>query len=448
MAIGTPRIDRREFGRGVLAVGGTLATAGRNALAAPPAARMVFAHYMVCCPMAGLHAGVSDLRDEIRQAQSRGIDGFVLNCGNWTKEPKYPTITTRIFDAAVSLGTDFKLFFSADNLPLDDTVVMISEFYNHPNMFRYEGRPVLSTFGGNDETGKTLLVALTAAGKPVTFVPFFYPKGRDKRFSDANVAQLIAENSYVDGYFWFGAGGRGDEIARLSLRIGQAWQQAGKLYMAPVTPYYRGLGPDNYRGYESRGFEGMALQWEAAIAAGAQWVEIVTWNDWGESTYVGSFGLPNDTEIWANHWGPLLSHEGYLAASEYYIRWFKTGVRRIDGDNLYWFYRLAPRSQPGRPLPGNDTLGFPAGVADFEDRIFASAFLTQPAQVRIESGDQRYEFSVPQGVHHLSAEFTKGPQRFLVERDGRTVLVGDGAFSVADDNWANFNYLSGQAQPT
>jgi hypothetical protein len=121
-------------------------------------------------------------------------------------------------------------------------------------------------------------------------------------------------------------------------------------------------------------------------------------------------------------------------------------VRHIDQDDLYWFYRPAPRSRPGRPVPGDETPGFPAGVADFEDRVFVTAFLTEPAQIRIQSGDRHYEFSVAQGVHHLSADFGLGAQRFTVERNGRTILAGDGVFPVGDDNWSNFNYLSGKAQ--
>ena len=43
--------------------------------------RQVFAHYMVCIPRAGGGATVADYMAEMRDAQARGIDGFVLNCG-------------------------------------------------------------------------------------------------------------------------------------------------------------------------------------------------------------------------------------------------------------------------------------------------------------------------------------------------------------------------------
>jgi len=446
-------VDRREFGLGVLAAGSAFATARiKSAFAAtsqPKEPRRVFAHYMVCCPVGGEHAPVDDYTKEIRQAQSRGVDGFALNCGSWTEQPRYRAIATRIFKAAAALGMGFKLFFSADGLSPDQVVAMVSEFYEHPNMLRFARKPVLSTFAGDKAWAEAFLTPLATAGKPVFFVPFFFPRDlfghNTERFTDRNLAQLIADNGFVDGYFYFGAGGSGDDIADRSIKVGQAWRRAGKLYMAPLCPYYRGLGPRNYRVFETRGFEGMAREWEAAIAADAQWVEIVTWNDWGESTYVSDFGSPTSTDVWNGHWGQLPSHAAYLAASAYYIRWFKTGIQRIDRDDLYWFYRLSPREKPGFDNPENKTEGFPSGVENLEDRLFLTVFLVAPAQIDVESGDRRYRFPLSAGVHHLSADFALGPQKFRVEREGRTILAGQGAFPVSDDNWANFNYLSGQA---
>lgn len=440
-------IDRRRFGRYLLGSAGALAAGGRSVRALAQAAepRRVFAHYMVCCPMAGHDGTVEEFRTEIRQAQAHGIDGFALNCGSWTKEPYYRAIAERLFEAAASIGTNFKLFFSADGLSEADTVAMISEFYDHPNMYRYEGKPLLSTFAGDRGWARGVLGGLEAGRKPVAFVPFFY--AAHGRFADPAIADLVEQNPEVDGFFYFGAAGFGEDIADTSRRLAEAWRRAGKPYMAPVTPYYRGLGPRNYRLFETRGFEGMAMEWEAAIAEQAQWVEIVTWNDWGESTYVASFGPPSATTLWDGHWGRLLSHEAYLAASAYYIRWFKTGEQRIDRDELFWFYRLAPKSVPGLTELTKGVLGYPDNSDSLLDRVFATIFLTSPALLRIDSGDHRYESPLGGGVHHVSVDFWLGPQRFSLIRDGRTVLTGEGAFPIGEENSTNFNYLSGQASP-
>lgn len=441
-------VGRRRFGAGVLAAGAALA-AGRAgvtlaATAAVKEKRRVFAHYMVCCPMSGRDSAVDKYVDEIRLAQSRGVDGFALNCGSWTQDPKYRAVAANIFAAAQFLASDFKLFFSPDGLDREETIAMVSEFYDHPNAYRFGGKPFLSAWAGDAEWAQSFLVPLANAGKVFTFVPFFYPEGPRKLFSGPNIARLVADNRFLDGFFYFGGGKPIESDPARSARIGRAWHDAGKTYMAPAMPYYRGL-TKNYRLMEFHGFETMAHYWEAAIDTGAEWVEIVTWNDWGESTYVADFGSPSSTALWNGHWGPLLSHDAYLAASAYYMRWFKTGVRRIDRDQLFWFYRLSPRSSPGFKDPNHKVRYLPDGVETLEDRVFVSVFLAAPARVRIQSGARTYQFDIAEGAHHLSAAFALGAQKFSVERDGRSVLAGEGAFPVSEDNWGNYNYLSGQA---
>src|SRR5580698_9151127 len=138
---GRRAIGRRRFSRYMLAAGSVLAEARAGMrIASPTEPRYVFAHYMVCCPIAGHDGAVAAFADEIRQAQAHGVNGFVLNCGSWQEEPYYRAITARIFEAAALLGTHFKLFFSADGLPEADTIAMVSAFYDHPNIFRYGGK--------------------------------------------------------------------------------------------------------------------------------------------------------------------------------------------------------------------------------------------------------------------------------------------------------------------
>jgi len=116
-----------------------------------PVPKKVFAHYMVCLPAAGHEATVEDYKGEILEAQKYGIDGFALNCAAWSKEPHYKTRTAKIFQAAQELKNGFLLFMSADfacQLPFDDFKDMVETYRNHPNLFRLEGRPLVSTFLG------------------------------------------------------------------------------------------------------------------------------------------------------------------------------------------------------------------------------------------------------------------------------------------------------------
>jgi hypothetical protein len=412
-------------------------------------ARMVFAHYMVCIPTYGGSSTIEDYKREIRDAQQRGIDGFAMNCGNWTKrEQYYKTRSTMLFDAAKELGTDFKLFFSADGVSPEEAADMVITFYDHPNQFRMDGKPVLSTFAGSSDWGNRIVGLIRAVGKSVVFVPYYYPKKVTETPLQEHAEQLVTDNPTLDGFFYFGAAGTGAQIAASNHVLARTWLGAGKVFMASVTPHYRGLG-GNYRTYETQGFQAMAQEWEGAIKDGVSWIEIVTWNDWGEASYVAPFGPPERTDHWKGHWGPMLSHVAYLDASRHYIDWYKSGVQpRIIEDRLYYFYRVHPKTVSGIVKPGEKTvkMGIPGGADRLMDHVCVTLFLTAPARLTISSGGTLKESDLLAGVQHVSVPFAPGRQRFVLTREGKTLIDKTGEHEIsATEAWGNFNYFAGQA---
>ena len=391
--------------------------------------RYVFAHYMVCIPTYGGNSKVEDYKREIRTAQSAGIDGFALNCGGWSlRESHYKKRTQLIYRAAEELNSGFKLFISADyatKLTLDETRDMVESFRYHPNQFCYQGKPVLSTFGGGRKQADFMRREFTGE-RSVCYVPFFYPSPAAEMPKQAQVDQVFNDyNEALDGFFHFGAAGTPEQITASNRLLAEKWLSAGKLFMAGITPYYRGQG-GNYRVYGSRGFEGMARQWEGAIRDGATWVEIVTWNDWGEASYIAPFGDAGETDLWNGHWGQMLSHAAFMKASRYYIDWYKSGKQpQIREDALYYFYRLHPKSLDGiRKKPGSKDAALPTRPrrADMlSDEVFVTLFLTAPAQLTIYSGSSQKSFDVKAGVCHLSMPFQPGSQRFVLKRGSDAV---------------------------
>ncbi|HEY3324599.1 MAG TPA: endo-1,3-alpha-glucanase family glycosylhydrolase [Planctomycetota bacterium] len=411
--------------------------------------KMVFAHYMVCIPTYGGASKLEDYQREIKDAQQRGIDGFAMNCGNWKKrEQHYFQRSTMIYEAAKALNSNFKLFFSADGVAPEEAADMVLEFYDHPNQLRYKGKPVLSTFGGKTEWGKKIIELVRAAGKDLVFVPYYYPKRVTELPQQEHVDQVFNDNPEMDGFFFFGAAGTAPQIAASNSLLAKKWLGAGKIYMASITPHYRGFG-GNFRVYENRGFEGMAQEWEGAIKDGATWVEIVTWNDWGESSYVAPFGPPEQTKFWDGHWGPLLSHVAYLDASRYYIDWYKTGTQpKIAQDSLYYFYRVHPKTVEGIVKPDEKTkkMGRPGGADKLVDNVFVTLFLSAPAQLTIRSGETEKTFEVKAGVEHVSMPFAAGKHRFVLTRDGKAIIDKTGEQEISGtDGWGDFNYFGGQA---
>jgi hypothetical protein len=419
----------------------------------------VFAHYMVCIPRAGSRATVADYMAEMREAQARGIDGFTLNCGDWSRrEPYYKARTTLLYEAAKQLDTGFQLMISADyaglargaGLTLEETKDMIVSFRDHPNQFKWDGKPVLSTYAGqgaDNKHGQEVIDFLNRefpdgkGGRTVVYVPYYGREG----FTQADVDRVFDTFPGLDGFFTFGAAGYGPQLAKVSALLADKWVGAGKIYMASVTPFYRGFG-GNYRVFETRGFEGMAEEWEAAISHRATWVEIVTWNDWAEATYVCPFGAPQQTELWNGQFGKELSHTGFLDAMRYYVAWYHRGAPPpIERDALFYAYRLHPKSVQGRVGPREEALGRPDRANALVDSVFVMCLLKSPAKLTIHSGDASQTFDVAAGEHRLEMPFALGKQRFVVERNGQTVLDKTGEHEITSDSWSNFNVFAGSA---
>lgn len=435
---------------------------GCRVLAAPAAPRTpavpkrVFAHYMVCCPMAGGGATVADFKNEIREAQRRGLDGFALNCGGWDKGggAAYKPRCVQMYEAARQLGTGFQLFISVDYCcgnGTDETRDALETFRSHPNQFKVGGRPVLSTFGGESrdpKSGQEKTDLVHSLGG--FFVPYFFPKTYQEHPDPADVSQLLHDYSDLDGYFYFGAAGDGASISQSNQRLAQAWRAAGKVFMADVSPYYRSFGRLN----ETRGFTSMAQEWEGAIRGDAEWVEITTWNDWAEKTYVAPFGPPSETKIWGGSdpgSGTInYAHVAYLDASRYYIDWFKTGRRpKITQDRLFYFYRTEPKAATGKQFAASETqrgIKTISGADRLEDSVFVTCFLVKPARLTIHSGPTTRTFVVPAGVHHVNMPFSLGTQRFTLTRDGQVVKEKSGEHEIADrQGETRYNYFAGEA---
>ncbi len=78
-----------------------------------------------------------------------------------------------LFEAAKRFGPEFKLFFAADkagarfgfDLSADEAADMVVTYRDHPNYFRYQGRPVLNTFMGDPEWFRSIRAKILAADR-------------------------------------------------------------------------------------------------------------------------------------------------------------------------------------------------------------------------------------------------------------------------------------------
>ena len=432
--------------------------------------RMVFAHYMVTNQDyqgdtdPTQEAKIAAYQQEIRQAQVEGIDGFALNVGGWLKQPYYIRYSAQIFEAAVRLNSGFKLMFSADMCcgnGMNDIEDMVRRFANDPRYsqvyFKNENKVVLTTFSG-DKLGapfwEQLKSDLATGAHPSTsteptamaevggvprnapiqifLVPAFFWGGEIPALSSIE-RDFTQWKSMIDGFFYWGiagvpgSGGRSDQLPS-SDRYASVLHASGKIYMAPVCLQFWGVNDHRY--FEYGGAAGMRKMWMDAInVSHPEWVEIVTWNDFVEGSYVSPIDDPNKhrfanalnvTGVPSGAPGYFHTHSGATALLSYFIQWYKTGVQpAINTDSLYWFYRTqSMRSNADEPaLPRSATHGRVADV------IYVTANLLAPAILEVTSGSALSKISLPAGSTDVYAPFITGTTpSFELVRNGTVVI--------------------------
>jgi glucan endo-1,3-alpha-glucosidase len=423
----------------------------------------VFAHYMVC--YADYGANVAGYERDIQEAQAAGIDGFVLDVGTWN-DPSLMYYNQRvelIYQAAERLGNGFKLSFFVEFWNPTNITNLVVTFANRTNTFWYQGKIVLSAWGMNNvptegwvgvDWTNTVLNPLQSAGYPVFFIPHFWPPYARElpSYSDAEFL-LTQDGSFVQGLFLFLADGLPYQFAQCVSNYTSALHSAGKTFMASYTPNYWGNAqPTAGRRYcESDGGEGTMIEWQSIIANQPDWVNLVTWNDFNESTYVSPILNP---EQYLYGEGFLATphrycHAGYLELSKYYISWYKTGRQPpINQDALFYFYRSHPQH-----AVASDTNDIPVTwwFGDVQDVIYNTVFLTAPAQLVVSSGGNLSTNTLAAGIQSLRTPFAPGPQSFTLLRNGTNLLYVQGPTILPQitnyDFFPASGYAYGQVPP-
>lgn len=454
------------------------------------AQKMVFAHYMVTNQDyqgdtdPTQEAKISAYEKEIQQAQAAGIDGFALNVGGWLNQTYYIKYSAQMFEAAARLNNGFKLMFSADMCcgnSTNDVEDMMRRFANDARYsqvyFKYQNKPVLTTFSGdslgtstwqqirNDlaygsnpstTTEPTVLSEVSGApsnaGLNIFLVPAFFWGGEIPTLG--SVQQGFSQWSpYIDGSFYWGiagvpgSGGSVDQIPS-SNDYAQVVHGGGKLYMAPISLQFWGANANRY--YEYSGAAGMRAMWMNAInTSHPDWVEIITWNDFIEGSYVSPIDDPNkypnanylnSTGVPSSTLGYFHSHRAATDLLPYFIQWYKTGTQpAITKDAIYWFYRTQSSSfDAGTPSVANK-------YGPVADVIYVTANLTAPATLQVTSGSAVKQISLPAGSTDVSAPFTTGnTPSFVLTRNGSPVLSGSGTDAIqAAPQYNDFYYSTG-----
>jgi glucan endo-1,3-alpha-glucosidase len=406
----------------------------------------VWAHHMVgnTYPY-----GQSDWSTDCNLAGSYGIDGFALNMGSDWWQPD------RIDDAYNAAQPGFKMFLSLDMTSLscnsqadgNNLVNLVKRWANHPNQAMHNGKVLVSTFAGSDCTFGTgsshgwqssFVDVLKNNGVNIFFVPSI--------FSDIST---FSSNTWMDGELNWNSGWPMSDVDISTTSDSQYMAALGsKEYMPAISPFfYTHFSPQTWnKNWLYRGDDWLYCErWEQVIAlrGSVKMTEILTWNDYGESSYIGPIAgaLPAGSEVWVDGF----DHTGLNVLTKYYATAFKTGsYPAITEDTIIMWSRPHPHDATA----SNDGTGRPTGWDWTDDFLYAVVLATQSSTVTLTAGSNSQTWSVQAGLTKLKLPSASGSMSGTISRGGSTVATfsaGSNFDYTHSPSTYNYNYMVGSS---
>ncbi|KAJ7190770.1 glycoside hydrolase family 71 protein [Mycena pura] len=415
------------------------AVAAANTLLAR--ASIVVAHFMA---QNAFSYSQSDWANDINTAKATGIDGFALNIALTDYE------VDRVADAfVVAESSDFKLFFSFDmsfSWQASDVVSLVAAHASSPAMLTYNGGVLVSTFSGEGNGNaffEGVKTSLANEGINVTLAPAFIS------YRDPSLAsKLLSDFPSIDGFFnWWSWPNDVDTTLTTDTDIAyrDAAHSRGGPYIMSVSPWqFKDIDPNN--AWVELGDTLWNYRWLQAIQdVKPDIVEIVTWNDYAESHYIGDINPNVDLGTAAPNYVNGFPHAAWRIVAQYYIAWYKTGVAPVvTDDTVVFWYRAHPKAVSCSGGWAPRMASFPA------DAVFALALLASPATITLDIGSMHAQWDAAPGASLGSVPFPVEDAQIpfiQIIRGGQTVKSMFGSVFVTEScSWYNFNPFVGVVQ--
>jgi hypothetical protein len=377
-----------------------------------------------------------NLETEIRTAIARGISGFTFDIMSTSEVTSSTSPLNLMLAAAAAVDSRFKIIAMPDLTVLGSNSAAVIEIVEaiakSPAAYHLsDGRLVISAFDASlDSAGwwTSVLAQLTAKGIKTAFVPTF--------LNWTLSADLFAPLSY--GFAdWGGATSAvSNEMEGDSSII---HKEFGKIFMAPADPQQ--FRPKDFEYWEAGNSGAFRAAWTASISGDADWVQLVTWNDFSESSQIEP---ATDTTL------QRTIGTGFYNLTGYYASWFVTGHEpQITHDVLYWFYRREPTTGKGTSQGQADHIY--SGTA--ENSIELVAFLTAPGTLKVSFGGHSYTKNAPAGMVSFIVPTGAGTPNFTLSRNGSEVFSFNGGIEIygptgLPSGTQDLTYWSGSASKT
>ncbi|KIK69013.1 glycoside hydrolase family 71 protein [Collybiopsis luxurians FD-317 M1] len=383
--------------------------------------------------------------EDIELAHSNNIDGFALNVG---KEPWQVDRVADCFAAASRTAVPFRFFLSFDmsSVPSrteEDIELLckyLEKFGKSERMFRHSQGIFFSTFAGEQSFfGHLTLDHAWGFVKdrlsrriqaPIHFVPSL--------FIDP---ALFPKMKSLDGAFnWNGgwpihlnSNSSRQEIERPVLDSDNDYIRnlQGRTVMSAVSCcFFSHYGADSWNKnyiYQSDNWL-FVRRWEQLVEMRDQVdiVQIISWNDYGESHYIGPIkGAQPNSQAWVDGF----PHNAWLTMASHFIRAFKDGrYPPIEKDQIFAWARphckYAIASSDSVPRPENWDLT--------DDKLWVVAFAKLPATVCLHGKRDVKKMNVSAGYTKIA--------RCLEPGDGIKIQMMRNGVVVADCSPEGFTF--------
>ncbi|KAK1829449.1 alpha-1,3-glucanase [Podospora conica] len=419
------------------------------------AAREVFAHYIL-----GNAAALTqpDWESDIALAAASSIDGFALNVAHG--DPHNAASLANAFAAASAVApTTFRLYFSFDYealgpWPPSAVIDLLRTYSSHPSYFKANGtRPLVSTFEGPAHASDWPAIK---AATNCFFIPDWTSLGPQAALSAAGGPGVVDGLASWDAWPRADAPpGNGSGIVA-DAGFTAALAGTGGAYMMPVSPWFYTNLPGYRKNWLWRSDGLWEARWAEVVRMQPDFVQILTWNDYGESHYIGpvrekALGL-FDAAGAAVNYVKGVDHEGWRAMLGFWIARYKgaAAAAAVGEERLVVSYRRYPCSAcaDGQTTGGNRNFGETVVPPQqlMKDAVFYSVSLNGVEDVTttivIGSSPQAGTLTLVEGsggggagLYTGSVPFggKTGPVSVTVSRGGKVVAVVQGGPAITTD---------------
>jgi len=306
----------------------------------------------------------------------------------------------------------------------------IAQYAGQSAQLKVDGKVFASSFAGD---ALDVDAMRSAAGQDVFFAPNFHPGQGDFSKIDGALNWLGWEN---DGNNKAPQNGVTVTVTQGDSSYDNAL--SGKPYIAPASAWFSTHFGAEVSYSKNWVFPSDLLwynRWFEILALKPRFVEVVTWNDYGESHYIGPLSSKHNDDG-NSKWTNDMPHDGWLDMAKPFIAAFKAGDdspnAHITSDQLIYWYRITPKALdcdstdttmgPANNASGNYFNGRPNGYDIMSDSVFVVPLLTSAGTVTVNSGGTLYTFDAPAGASSLEVPFNVGAQAFALSRNGQEVI--------------------------